>query len=594
MWMPQTTSQALWQAIRNNMLISTVGPRTAGKAALREYVSKYTPRDLAHHIIKSAKPWPETVARLFRDLNDAAVSKIVRRLRFEGIDIEREFAVCDRATRQRLNEILQINGERSCRLFGAIYVEKDNQWFRRHPRRTRDEVVSDAIFRIEHQLVHPANRQVHYRGHIRFQDHVVEFCAPAEQIEKNSWRWLRGELGKHGIAGVLTNPRDAQIAHQVARLFHPPQVGEAIDTVGWSHQVAGFVTPNFIIDGNNPPRPLETGIFAADAPARSLAWSAYPLPHDLAHGTPTYWALLAAVLENIACSAEGEPPHGIGLHGANAVALGERIARAIGCCEYDLCNQPDVVRALASEGRHQWPVLVRFGNRLRRQNRQLLLQQVDCRNLLTQLSWHEARILAVLGNWHVITDDSAATPCNDRLFDDPGILAKNFVPAYLHHYAKGGLIRERRSRLRHGNRIAEILTDMANYVKRHQGDPQCVAAAEQLIWPATKQGNGQAMGELLVRLIREGQLHITSGLAASRRIAILLEQNNGRHYYLSRAALDRLLRPYPTPPIPPARITAALEQAKALVAVDDLGWTMRANWIEQLRVRDVCRLANAL
>jgi hypothetical protein len=157
-----------------------------------------------------------------------------------------------------------------------------------------------------------------------------------------------------------------------------------------------------------------------------------------------------------------------------------------------------------------------------------------------------------------------------------------YVPAYLKHFSKGKLLRDRWNNPL-DSFIDDLLRDMTRFVEDCGGDPQAVSAAAGFIWPAREDGNGHALVDLLARFVQDGELKIVAHGSRSTRVASLHERDEGDTYFLPDAAVSRLLVGYATPPLPIDRVTAALRDAGALIKQLEDGCLFAADWLRKHR-----------
>ena len=394
-------------------------------------------------------------------------------------------------------------------------------------------------------------------------------------IEADTFGWMRNLLMEKGIGFLVGHPGHSKHLVQIARLFGEPKITSADDRIGWDDKNQRFVFPKFAIARGGETKSVNAGLFAAQTPARRIQEPTELSPEEVERGDQMFWASMAAIVGNIIAPACGEPTCGIGVEGKQAQDLVEKITHTLDCREYTLDNIRAVRQVIDEEHDHGWPVYARRIEGLQRRAWKELLRETSDRNIITPLNWYEARVMALHGTWHILHADLPGNRVRDLV-----ALSRLFVPAYLRHFSKGGLLRDRWNRPL-DNFTQELLHDLADFVETCGGDSDAVKAATEYIWPASESGNGQALAELLVRLLADDELKIVPDSSSSARIAVLRELDDGDTYLLSRDALAKVLSRHAAPPLPTYRITAALRSASALVREEERGWTLSKEWLRK-------------
>ena len=129
-WSPRLDAAAIRQAAHVDGLISTVGPRNPKEESLKDFVWKYSPRDLLRHIQKSARPWHEVLAEQMATMTDWDVEQLFLRLQTDGEDREDILRRCGQTVRQRVARIFaDRQAERTIVLDGRRISERRDGWY---------------------------------------------------------------------------------------------------------------------------------------------------------------------------------------------------------------------------------------------------------------------------------------------------------------------------------------------------------------------------------------------------------------------------------------------------------------------------------
>ena len=177
-WMPGSFCVAtLRQAIELNADISLVGPSSDVAEDLQEYVWKYSPRDLATHILKHARPWQETLTRYCEKLGDSELEDLLLKLQIDGADIGTVLRRCGPRLRERAQRLLERTpAAHSMVIDGRTIIQQDDQWLFAGRRGGRSELIVNATMRLDYVAKHRRSGTFYCSGIVRYRGETFPFC----------------------------------------------------------------------------------------------------------------------------------------------------------------------------------------------------------------------------------------------------------------------------------------------------------------------------------------------------------------------------------------------------------------------------------
>jgi hypothetical protein len=582
-WVPEFCVATIRQAIAVNGLISTAGPRSPNPDALQEYIWKRTPRDLLRHIVQSAQPWPESLARAFDSMNNTTIERHVQQMQVDGIDVEREIKKCGSTTQRRVRGMFEQASQRVATLIPCKTVlERSGSWYERS-RQGRDSLIADAIVRIDRILNQRTQKKAYAQGRIIYNGQSVDFCEPLEKLEKHGLCWVQELLLHRGVGYMTFNPAFQHKLIDLSRIFHEPKVETAIASIGWNEKRRLFVFPEFAIDDQGEVVRLNDTILNQPVPAGTLQLPdscLTPEELDRAKGkckaTKVFWAVLSGMIANMVAPACNQPRTGTALVGAGAEQMGQALASALGCLTMELRSAKDVRQVLDWEQLHGWPLVALERRRLQRRFRSDLLRsdKKTQRNLVLAVDWVESRLLALGGKWNVVEERNAIA-IRLELME----FAAKFVVAYIQDLCR------RRFVLGHWREQSDahaenVLQDMARFVREQGGLAAPILAALKMILPSREDGHATALADLIAYWMRTGKLQVVNDVAQCRGPALVRLPNNGGDL-LAHDSLAELAEDVAVDVPRFDRIEAMLEYAGVLVETRPEGCVIDGQWLDE-------------
>jgi hypothetical protein len=581
-WAPRLQPAAVRQAVATDGRISTAGSKCEDARHLIEYTAKFTPEGLLQHVRKTARPWPEVIAKHLAGMPAEAAEDFMLQLQLETIQVNRVVRCLDEKMRERCRDWLRPKSRpRTVIVRQKRVLEQEDGWILQHQVRRAEfvaELLCDAKLRIEEVIHYKKLDQTYYRGHLEYRGELIPFCDLRSEVEASPLSWMRGLLlakGKGLVRGLTL--WDKYLVN-IALQFHEPKILYGTDTVGWDKQKLQFVLPRYIV-GLKSTRRNEAAVMSDALPAvnliplrndETLAWAG--LPRE-AEASDVYWGATVNLLANVLAPVFNQPTVALGLVGDGAYA-GLDVAAWLGCLNLPLETVADSRKLAGEEFKHDWPVAVVpsrsvtpaiWHNWLNRRDRP--------HNCITPLDPLTAAVHHLDGGWRLLSCKTipAFAP---RLKE----FTRHFVVVYLQDLCK------RKLRLSNddGDWFLRVWADCADFVTRSHGKPLLPAKIPENIRPENVDAE-LSFVEMLAELVAKGQLRLSlGGYQGPRDASALLRVEKGfqdnEGLYVPQEALSRVLTRKRLPVPETDRITAALAEANVLGECRDEGWVLDSQW----------------
>ena len=584
LWMPFPTVEVLNQAILLNAEIATNGPTRDDPESWRGYLSKQSPRDLVKRLFGSARHWTEVLATLVETQPDASLENLLLLLEIAGTDLDRTLKLCSSAARKRLQDLLQRTTKGgTVQINGVTFFERDDSWYCQI--RGRQELVVDAVLRINEVIQQTQTKMTYYKGYVRHNKKKIPFCESKAVVDAHPFRWMDRLLVDNKAGSLCFNPSRSRIAIMIAMQFRQPTFVEAMDTVGWQHKEGRFILPQYAIELGGRIVEHDGQLFPHNVPAKLLdkpeelsGLDTAPLLADpqLAN---LIWAVTVPLLGNILAEACNEQTTGIGLHGAGAVAIGEAVAVALGCELLEINTKRDADVAAETEHRHNWPVFVKQTHRPRNGPFRVWLDEDRGRNhnALAALDWWQYALKSIAGAWTVV-EAAQGVPLPEAAAQ----ALRKFVPAYLKNLSERqmqiGVWHERSD-----SWLLDLAKDISKFLKPLDNNARRVVEALSQVRGYREHGNADAFADLVSELVSSRTVTVVQAGFEEPGCPALLQFEQG--LLVPRIVLNEALaKHYLTPP-DPLRLSAVLAHAGVLVEERIEGWLISEPWWRECHKR---------
>lgn len=323
-----------WQVFKHARRLGTalVSDETRLRDCLAHEAVNPNLRKIFHRLDQEAKSWPEALALWLTDerRDELSAQDALRGLDLNARERARVMDDCPNERRMRLADRFGVSNDiQRVSVFGHSVVQREGCWWI-SGRRTDDELITDAPFRIDEVSYDRLTKRTKWAGIIRYQGAAVPFLDDSKLIEKNPAEWLKNKVLADGRGLPVVLAAWSGRLPNVAQLFHQPKQIQTARILGYDMLAGRFVFPNFVI---------EEGEFRE---GRTIA-STTPLPGDklfpprveetfdppvVSGSQAVAAALFAAVVANWLAPLRGVPRLPLAIIGGDG-SLGQTVARKL-------------------------------------------------------------------------------------------------------------------------------------------------------------------------------------------------------------------------------------------------------------------------
>lgn len=461
-WSPDNLSRAIHMARLINGQVSLAGASDFGQHSVLQQLAM---------IRQQVVSWQEAIHRVVGREDEAAISQLLSDMDWSTAE-RRQFLDTSPAyvqdTIQRLDTPRDIT---NIRVKHAHILELSDGWYTK-----TGDLITDAAVRLE-QVTHDAAGKATYQAIIRFKGQEHHCRIPAEEAEKQLFRWVHLWLRDKARVGV-SRFNKAWNSHglEIALAFHAPEIAQ-VTGLGWQQSVQAFQLPGYR---------LEAGGVVVESSPYELATVSLPRPSRLAaevlkrlstagDHVELVWATVAAVAANIVAPAVGKPRPGLLIVGERAWEPVAELATALGCPTWGTLVDRSRVPAwqLKQElvGEHRWPGVLRTVWSKRWRPRLQEWTGNDSESLICQVDGEAAFSLLSQDNWLAICPQMAPSISRELREDASRVLANWLAD-----------LCQRRLRLATlGDYAAAVVADLEDWFQREGGDPSIVRRANHWV-----------------------------------------------------------------------------------------------------------------
>lgn len=538
-------------------------------------------------MVKNSKPWAVVLSDYLQELDDSDVEDLFRKLQEAGEDKDRILRQCDAVQAERCHKILaNSRGNRFILLDGKNIEERESGWYVT-TKTGREELVTDAILRIEKVLSQPKASKTLLRGHILFDNKAVPFCEDKNAIERNPLKWMQEYLIHKQIGLISFNPSWKYRIVQLATRFHPPKLSTGLEAVGWNPAEQCFDLPSYRIksfgelesndgadvDGNTPAVDLPEPMEIAPTDFGSLL--------DITRANTMFWASWIAMVSSIVAPALGKKPDGLLLVGMGAAEGAKLAGEALGIKDYAMTGQtPEFL--LDQARTHNWPVGAGLDNNtLPAAKAKRLIDGPASHNLVIPTTWYPCVTAMVNGGWNCVVNQKPVEYKQNVVE-----LAKPLLPSYLQHLMKVNLQLNWNKR----SLVDCVFSSVSDWIASLHGSPTILKWAKERLLAGSIGIRARLSANLLGYLVYDGLVVAKKGLVRERKNTLWIFPNS---YFLPKAALANALSEKGVAQIKPAKLSECLMLEKALIGETEIngisGWSIQKQWFDA-QVKKVHRI----
>lgn len=577
-WAPSLDANTVTKAIQTDSWISTAGP---ANQTLRKYIDHTFHDGLTRRITKAAKRWSGAVAKSLEKMENHEIEDLFLQLHLTEPQIDRVLDNCNQDTAERtrllLNESVR---QRAVIMKGKEVIEKDTGWWTCI--HGKEELISDAILKIEQVIYQPRSGKTYYRGNIFYYGDLVPFCALKETVETETGKWMQKQLlvARKGLMRFRSSwGRDLV---ELAQDFHKPEFLEGDTMIGWDEENQCLVLPGrkFYLGGKT--EETNRDLFPADTPGWSLDFEPYTreeakwITHHSFELSSQFWAAVVSVLANLLSRVVGRGRAGIALTGDTKLFY-TSLAH-LGCQPAEIVQRENLpVKREFDE--HDWPAPITPHYTVEAPLRQWLSEKRESPNVVLTLHEISGFVLAINGGWNII---HVPTGANQARFDHPAVY--KLIPSLLKFVLQKSekLIEDCQTfQLEH-----LLLTQIQDFLQVMKGNPAPVLGANNCWqWPYDKDNNPDAFADLTSALVANGNISIIEdGFEGKTKKMVMVRNSKDNTLFLPLQAMETFLKKRKAPKLDFEAVLEGLSAADRFKGSYTLktreGWLLDLAWFE--------------
>ena len=458
------------------------------------------------HLQEKAKPWMIALEQTILQIKDIDLRDFITQLRIPEPLYHEFVRTCTNEARERIAAGSGSNPNKKVFVNNKAISQNENGWW---DDKTKSQ-ISDAVLRIDHILYRELDNTTFYKGVIHFKGEDLPFCAEADEIERNTFKWMRQKLIAEKKEIMASAGTWSKHVLDIAMQFHRPTVQHGVGRFGWQPQNAKFCFPKFAVesDGNI----IEEDAFVIDAlapgtdlvvPSKLDAPDTQALTADT-EVSQIFWAVVACIAANIIAPALNRTRASIGLVGDGAVLIGRIAAAEIGCKAYTIPKAKYGIE-LATEmqkavDRHNWPLILIVKKGTTRAKMAGWLNYDCTENIIIDVDRYIADALGLSGNWRFVVNSNPLMGA--AAIKEHG---SKIIPLWLQDFCQ----RKMKLSSSETSLAMQVLEDIADWVGTH-GDAHVIRKAREIIDDVQENIEDKAIRfvEMLYRYINAGAVTI--------------------------------------------------------------------------------------
>jgi len=528
---------------------------------------------------EQSKPWRVALEHVIEKTNEKELQDFLQQLRIPTQRYREFVKTCSPRLRERIEHASGVKLNKKVFVNNKSVTQNENGWW---DDKTGSQ-ISNAVIRIEHILYRELDDTTFYKGVIVFKGNLLPFCANAEDIENNTFKWMQKRLIAEKKEIMTSASNWSRYAIEIAMQLHSPSVQHGVGRFGWQPENAKFCFPKFAItcDGDV----IEEDSFVIDelAPGTDLTVPselAIPNMRDLTVDTEVsqiFWATVACIAANIVAPALNRKRANIGLMGDGAVLIGRIAASEIGCRAYNVSKTQygielaTVIKKVV--GRHNWPLILVVQKGRSRVRMAGWLNYECAENIIIDVDRYIADALGLSGDWRFIINSSPLMGAS--AIKEHG---RKIIPLWLQDFCQ----RKMQLRSSDASLAIQVLEDIAEWAGT-DGDAHVIHKAKEVIDDVQENEQDKAIRfvEMLYRYINEGAVTIEQhGFDENASVNITFFD---KYVFVPRSTINKLLANKNVPILDTIEITTLLTDSGGLEDSDfeynnKAGWLIRKAW----------------
>lgn len=578
-WSPKINAQVVEKAAATQGWISLAGPRDYSPEGVEKYVNWTFHDGLMRRIVDKGKKWRQAVAKNLVELTNAEIEDLFLQLRMTKDQIGEILDLCDSESAERVRSLLDdCVIQKGIVMKGMDVVENNNGWFAIKNR--REELICNAILRLEQLVYQPRSKKAFYRGKILFKGTETPFCEPREVIEKNTGEWMQQTLLDHGQGLLQYQKSWNKDLLAVAQQFHGPKLVRSETSVGWDVKRACFILPGRQIFNGGQHEDVDRDVFPADCPFWSADYEPFEradalwLTHDQFGAGPQFWSLVAGLCSNLLAQPLGGSRRGLALAG-HTQALWPGLLH-LGCARAEeirkgqippertwLENDMPTPLTVHPEGQAAWRTWTK-GN-------------VEP-NVALNVSTLTGHVLSCNGHWNVVY---AHEKLPETTFTHRAVY--RLIPSFLQYMAEQGL-----DTIRTDDLARTVVNYLREYLQLFEARTHYLEQTKKVARFDNDKAAAEAFADILMDMLDDRAIKLVEIEKQAKRRRELVRDAAENQLHVPVAAVDTYLRKNKAPVLDRAGVPYRLDNAGVLLGTsgeNKVVWTLNLVWFEELQAK---------
>lgn len=196
---------------------------------------------------KHCAPWEIQLENLLINFDDHQAEDILLKIDLKNDERQHLINCCSTKMQERLKTIFKAAGlTKSVVIRGKIVIENQYGWVSQKS----NEVISDAIIRIDKIIFQPNINQPVYVGRVLYKGEEIPFMEKESKIAGSTYKWLKRFLLEKGKGILIGSKLWGAFMLDIAIKFQAPECMKAGEKLGWCEEQGRLQLPHFSILSN--------------------------------------------------------------------------------------------------------------------------------------------------------------------------------------------------------------------------------------------------------------------------------------------------------------------------------------------------------
>lgn len=195
-------------------------------------------------VYSQSRAWQDLLEEVLTDLPIFEINDFIDSINIDRYQLRFFLENCRPKLRERLDKAYKSkNSYKSVIINNHSIYEANNVWFLEKS----NEVLSDAIVRIENIVFDNENNKQTYQGYITYKDNQIPFSIPKNNFDNKLYDYLQTSIISNCQQLPDINVNHKNLLPQVSLKFSNPKIINISAKIGWNNNKCELILPRFII-----------------------------------------------------------------------------------------------------------------------------------------------------------------------------------------------------------------------------------------------------------------------------------------------------------------------------------------------------------